>query len=201
MAKSKTSVRIVMLGSGFVAGFYMQGLANVGGQDVVANYSRKEDRARRFALEWSIPEPTIELSKLIERDDIDLYVIALPNEEHLPVSLALSRAKKNQVCTKPLARTRGEAHAMLRAARRSGALHGYAETEVFAPCVVKARQIVTEGGVGRVLWYVLESRTEGHTAPTFGIRKKLVVAPCMILAVTASLRRVCFSARTMPLSR
>ena len=113
----RTSVRIAMLGSGFVAGFYMQGLANVGGQEVVANYSRKKHRARKFAQEWSIPEPTIELNKLIERDDIDLYVIAVPNEEHLPVSLALSRAKRNQVCTKPLARTPREAHAMLRAAR------------------------------------------------------------------------------------
>ena len=124
MATSKTSVRIAMLGSGFVAGFYMQGLANVGGQEVVANYSRKKRRARKFAQEWSIPEPTTELDMLIKRDDIDLYVIAVPNEEHLPVSLALSRAKKNQVCTKPLARTPREAHAMLRAARRSAARQG-----------------------------------------------------------------------------
>ena len=162
MTTPKTSVRIAMLGSGFVAGFYMQGLANVGGQEVVANYSRKKHRARKFAQEWSIPEPTTELNKLIERDDIDLYVIAVPNEEHLPVSLALSRAKRNQVCTKPLARTPREAHAMLRAARRSAALHGYAETEVFSPCVVKARQIVAEGGVGKVLW--VRSR-ESHGGP------------------------------------
>jgi hypothetical protein len=147
MSMPKTRVRIAMLGSGFVAGFYMQGLANVAGQEVVANYSRKKHRARKFAQEWSIPEPTTDLNKLIERDDIDLYIIAVPNEEHLPVSLALSRAKRNQVCTKPLARTPQEAHAMLRAARRSGALHGYAETEVFSPCVVKARQIVAKGGI------------------------------------------------------
>jgi len=162
MTTPKTSVRIAMLGSGFVAGFYMQGLANVGSQEVVANYSRKKHRARKFAQEWSIPEPTVELNKLIERDDIDLYVIAVPNEEHLPVSLALSRAKRNQVCAKPLARTPREAHAMLRAARRSAALHGYAETEVFSPCVVKARQIVAEGGVGKVLW--VRSR-ESHGGP------------------------------------
>src|SRR6202162_6285751 len=127
MTMPKTSVRIAMLGAGFVAGLYMQGLPTVGRQEVVANYSRKKHRARKFAQEWSIPEPTTELNKLIERDDIDLYVIAVPNEEHLPVSLALPREKRNQVCTKPLARTPGEAHAMLRAARRSPALHGYAE--------------------------------------------------------------------------
>ncbi|MBI1789486.1 MAG: Gfo/Idh/MocA family oxidoreductase [Acidobacteria bacterium] len=155
-------VRIAMLGSGFVAEFYMQGLANVGGQRVAVNYSRGLKRAGEFARRWSIPESTTDLGALIARDDIDLYIVALPNEEHLPVSLALSRARRNQVCTKPLARNRKEARAMLEAARRSGALHGYAETEVFSPCVVKAREMIERGGIGRVLW--VRSR-ESHSGP------------------------------------
>ena len=40
------TVRIGMLGSGFVADFYMQGLANVRDHEVVINYSRSMDRAR-----------------------------------------------------------------------------------------------------------------------------------------------------------
>jgi predicted dehydrogenase len=155
-------VNIAMLGSGFVAEFYMQGLADVGGQQVVANYSRSNPRAQSFARRWSIPEPSTDLKKLIARTDIDLYLIALPNEEHLPVALALAEAKRNQVCTKPLARNAGEARAMLKAVRKSRAFHGYAETEVFAPAVVKARQLIEQGAVGRVLW--VRSR-ESHSGP------------------------------------
>jgi predicted dehydrogenase len=157
-----SNVRIAMLGSGFVAEFYMQGLANVNGQEVTANYSRDQGRAKIFGERWSIPESTNDLSSLIARTDIDLYVIGLPNEAHLPVSLELSKAKKNQVCTKPLARDRHEAKSMLDAARKSGAMHGYAETEVFAPCVVKARDVIEKGGIGRVLW--VRSR-ESHGGP------------------------------------
>lgn len=51
---------------------------------------------------------------------------------------------------------------MFDAAAASGAMHGYAETEVFAPCVVKAKDIVEQGGVGRVLW--VRSR-ESHSGP------------------------------------
>jgi predicted dehydrogenase len=162
MGNAADDIRIAMLGSGFVANFYLQGLANVAGQRVVANYSRSRERAEVFAKAWSIAEPTTKLDRLIERDDIDLYVIALPNEEHLPVSLKLSKAKRHQVCTKPLARTRAEAKTMMTAAKRSGAMHGYAETEVFAPCVVKAREVIASGGVGRVLW--VRSR-ESHGGP------------------------------------
>jgi predicted dehydrogenase len=151
-----------MLGSGFVADFYMSGLANVNGHQVVINHSRTPKRAKTFAARWGIPEASTSLDKVIARDDIDLFVIAMPNQEHLPVSLQLSAAKKNQVCTKPLARDSREAKKMFDAARRAGALHGYAETEVFAPAVVKARETIEQGGIGRVLW--VRSR-ESHSGP------------------------------------
>lgn len=156
------NVRIAMLGSGFVAEFYMQGLANVNNQQVVINYSRTAKRAKELAARWNIPESSTRLEDVISRTDIDLFIIALPNEEHLPVSLALSKARRHQVCTKPLARNRVEAKKMFEAARRSGCIHGYAETEVFAPAVVKARETIERGGIGRVLW--VRSR-ESHSGP------------------------------------
>lgn len=155
-------VNIAMLGSGFVAEFYMQGLSNVNGQRVVANYSRNRKRANAFGERWGIPESTTDVDALVARDGIDLYVIAAPNEAHLPLSLALSKARRNQVCTKPLGRDRKEAKRMLDAAKKSGAMHAYAETEVFAPCVVKARETIEAGGIGRVLW--VRSR-ESHSGP------------------------------------
>jgi predicted dehydrogenase len=151
-----------MLGSGFVAEFYMQGLANVNGQEVVVNYSRTAKRARGFARRWGIGATSTNLDHVVSRDDIDLYIIALPNQEHLPTSLKLAQARRNQVCTKPLARNRDEAKQMYIAAEKSGAIHGYAETEVFAPAVVKAREMIEAGGLGRVLW--VRSR-ESHSGP------------------------------------
>ena len=49
------TISIAMLGSGFVAEFYMQGLANVAGQRVAVNYSRSKERAQNFATRWNIP--------------------------------------------------------------------------------------------------------------------------------------------------
>ena len=89
-------------------------------------------------------------------------MIALPNEAHLPVSLALSRLRRNRFAPSHWGETQEEARQMWNAARESGALHGYAETEVFAPCVVKARETIAAGGIGRVLW--VRSR-ESHSGP------------------------------------
>ena len=84
-------VNIALLGSGFVAEFFMQGLSNVNGQRVLVNYSRSRKRAEGFAQRWNIPESVTDLKKAVKRSDIDLYLIALPNEEHLPVALLLAR--------------------------------------------------------------------------------------------------------------
>jgi predicted dehydrogenase len=160
------TVKIAMLGSGFVADFYMQGLVNVNHHEVVVAYSRAAERGQVFAKRWGIPETSTDLDAAIARKDIDLYVIALPNEAHQPVALKLAQAGKNQVCTKPLARNAAEARVMFDAARaaeaKTGALHGYAETEVFAPAVVKARETIANGGIGKVLW--VRSR-ESHSGP------------------------------------
>jgi predicted dehydrogenase len=166
------TINIGMLGSGFVAEFYMQGLANVNGHQVIVNYSRSAKRAGDFARRWKIPQFATDRDAVIARPDIDLYIIALPNEEHLPVALDLARAKRHQVCTKPLARNRKEAKAMLDAARKSGKIHGYAETEVFAPAVVKARETIENGGIGRVLWVRSRESHSGPHSPHFWDVKK-----------------------------
>lgn len=159
MAKT---IRIGMLGSGFVANFYMLGLQDVGGHEVAFVYNHKLDGARAFAEKWSIPESTDKLDAAIARNDIDLYLIALPNFVHKEVAIKLAKAGKHQVCTKPLARNAAEAKEMLDAVQAAGVLHGYAETEVFSPSVVRAEQSVRAGAIGRVLW--VRSR-ESHFGP------------------------------------
>lgn len=155
-------VHIALLGSGFVADFYMQGLANVNHQQVVANYSRTVQRAEQLGDKWAIGEQSTDLPALIDRDDLDLYIIALPNFLHEEVALRLAAAGKAMVCTKPLARTAQEAKRMLAAVQQAGVFNGYAETEVFAPAVVKARTQIEAGAIGQVLW--VRSR-EAHGGP------------------------------------
>lgn len=160
-------VRIAMLGGGFVAEFYMQGLKDVPGQEVVVVASRKEDTAQVFAQRWTIPEVTDSFDRTIARDDIDLYLIALPNFLHRDIAVSLAQAGRNQVCTKPLGRNAREAREMLDAVTDAGVLNGYAETEVFSPAVVRAEQLVRSGSIGKVLWVRSRESHFGPHAPWF----------------------------------
>lgn len=152
-----------MLGSGFVANFYMEGLQNVPGQEVVLNTEEMSlKKAEEFAEKWGIPNTIDSVDKAIARDDVDLFIIALPNFRHAEVAKKLAKAGRAMVCTKPLARNAKEAESMLKAVEKAGVFNGYAETEVFAPAVVKVSDLINQDALGDIIW--VRSR-EAHFGP------------------------------------
>lgn len=156
------TVRIGLLGSGFVSNFYLLGLQDVAGWEIPVVASTNGDHALAFAKRWNIAESTTDVLGTIARPDIDLVVLGVPNHHHLELALACAKAGKHVVCTKPLGRDRREAKRMLDAVSAAGVLHGYAETEVFSPAVMKARATIEAGGIGKVL--TVRSR-EAHAGP------------------------------------
>jgi predicted dehydrogenase len=155
-------VRLGILGSGFVADFYLDGLRYVPGTEVVANYSRSAERAKQFGEARGIPTQYTEMADLTADENVDMVVIALPNHLHVEAAQLAASNGKAIVCTKPLARNAQEAAEMVRAVREAGVLGGYAETEVFSPNVMKAREMIESGGIGEVL--SVRAR-EAHSGP------------------------------------
>jgi len=155
-------IRIGLLGCGFVARFYMNGLRDVPDQKVIIAYSRTEPNAGAFAKEWEIPNWTTDIIQAVEKPEVDLVLVALPNFLHKEASLLACKSGKSVVCTKPLGRNSQEAKDIWDGARKSGVLNGYAETEVFSPAVMKAKDVIERGGIGDVFW--VRSR-EAHYGP------------------------------------
>src|SRR4051794_9588931 len=140
-------VNLGVLGSGFVAEFYMDGLRDVPGAHVVANYSRSAERAADFGRRHDVPRQCTEVEALCADDEVDIVVVALPNHLHADAVRTAAGAGKAIVCTKPLARNSGEAAEILQIVNDAGVMHGYAETEVFAPNVMRARTMIEEGAI------------------------------------------------------
>ena len=99
-------MRIGMLGSGLIAMFYTMALHGKRGRDQVTMVcSRTKGSADKFAKQWNIPDSTTEMAKVIESDQVDVVVVALPNHQHKQAVLAAAAAGKPVLCTKPLGRT------------------------------------------------------------------------------------------------
>jgi predicted dehydrogenase len=155
-------IRVGILGSGFISDSYADSLLDVRNAVLAGNYSRSADRATEFAARWSSPVSTTSMQELCARDDIDVVVIALPNEVHLEAVRIAAAAGKGIICTKPLARTQAEAQQILDIVNDAGVWHGYAESSVFSPNIQKAHEMARAGGIGELL--TMRAR-EAHSGP------------------------------------
>jgi predicted dehydrogenase len=160
-------VSLGLIGSGFVADFYMAGLRDVPGAHVVANYSRSAERAREFGERYDVPRQYTDVAQLCADDEVEMVVVGLPNHLHLDAVRTAAAANKAIVCTKPLARNAQEAAEIVRIVNDAGVMHGYAETEVFAPNVMRAREMIEDGAIGDVISVRAREAHSGPHAPHF----------------------------------
>jgi predicted dehydrogenase len=152
-----------MLGTGLIGLFYTRTLHGQRSRDrVEVVYSRSQERADAFAAENDVPQTTTDVEEAIAHTDTDIVVIGLPNHLHLQAVELCARHRKHVLCTKPLARTAGEAKQMLDVVERAGVFGGYLEDLVYTPKTLKAVAAVRGGQIGTVTW--ARSR-ETHPGP------------------------------------
>jgi predicted dehydrogenase len=156
-------MNIAMLGSGFIGRFYTDSLHGYRSKDkVVTIYSRREESAKKFATDYSVPFWTINMEEAIARPEVDVVCISLPNNLHEEAVMLCCKHKKAVITTKPLGRNAAEAKRMLEAVEKVGIFNGYLEDLVYTPKHLKANESVKQGALGRVLW---SKSRETHPGP------------------------------------
>lgn len=156
-------MKIAMLGSGFIGRFYADSLQGYRSKDkIVTIYSRREESAKKFAADYNVAFSTINLEEAINRPEVEVVCISLPNNLHEEAVNLCCKHKKAVMTTKPLARNAEEAKRMLLAVEKAGIFNGYLEDLVYTPKFIKAHESVKNGALGRILW--AKSR-ETHPGP------------------------------------
>ena len=152
-----------MLGAGFIGRFYAMSLLGQRSKDqIVSVYSRREETARQFAQDYQCSHFTTNMEEAINRPEIDIVCIALPNNLHEAAVMMCCKYKKAIMTTKPLGRNAAEAMRMLLAVEAAGVFNGYLEDLVYTPKFLKSMETVRNGALGRILW--AKSR-ETHPGP------------------------------------
>lgn len=144
--------KIGMLGAGFVCDLYMNSLKYVRDHDVVIVFSQYEHDAKAFAKKWGIPEYTASMDDVFQHGEVELVVIGVPHHLHVNAVSGAAGAGKAVVCTKPLGRNAQEARQCLQAVQSAGVWHAYAETEIFSPAMMRAKELADSGALGKIYW-------------------------------------------------
>jgi len=159
----KDKVRIGIVGSKFAADFHADSYRRNERAEIVAVAAI--DNLEPYAKRWGIPNTYADYRQMLERDDIDLVSVCVPNFLHHDVVIAAARAGKHVLCEKPLATSAADAEEMVRVCHECGVKLFYAEDWVFAPALRRARAIVGEGAIGRTLYVKAKECHNGTHSP------------------------------------
>lgn len=156
-------MNVSMLGSGFIGRFYADSIQRQRSKDkIVSIYSRTEENAKKFAVDYQIPHVAATLEDSISHPDVDVVCVSLPNHLHEEAVMLCCKHKKAVMVTKPLGRNAEEAKRMMEAVEKAAIFNGYLEDLVYTPKFLKAMQSIGSGALGRILW--AKSR-EAHPGP------------------------------------
>jgi len=111
------------------------------------------DPARAAALAAATPGAVADtVATVVARRDVDVVIVATTNDALAPTAIAALDAGKHVLLEKPGARNTGELDRIVDASRRSGTLVRVGFNHRYHPALVKARQLVDEGGVGPLMF-------------------------------------------------
>lgn len=159
------TVRVGLIGSGFVSSIHYEAFRHVPGSEVIAVASPSPGRAERFAAERGISHHFSDFRRLLDLKAVDLVVVGIPNDLHCEAVCLAAEAGKHVVVEKPMALNLAECDRMIAACQRAGVLLGYAEELCFAPKYVRLKQLIVEGALGKIH---LVKQSEKHDGPHTG---------------------------------
>ncbi|WP_074951443.1 oxidoreductase [Myxococcus fulvus] len=147
-ARSQPPLRVALLGYGFAGkSFHAPLLRTVEGLSLhVIASSRPE------AVHADLPEVTV-LPSAIEaatHPDVDLVVVATPNEQHVPLTQAALRAGKHVVVDKPMAVTLEDTRSLAALAHSQGRLLSAFHNRRWDSDFLELKALLAEGTLGRV---------------------------------------------------
>jgi 1,5-anhydro-D-fructose reductase (1,5-anhydro-D-mannitol-forming) len=156
MGNAKTSCGWGVAGLGWVAGDFFVPALQQAGSKLAACVGSSPEKTQAFAQRFGFTRASNDLDALLHDPGVDAVYIALPNRLHHAAVLAAATAKKHVLCEKPFAMNVDEAREMVAACREAGVILRIAHQIRLDSAVVRAREIVRSGRLGRLAEISLE---------------------------------------------
>ena len=174
----KQRIGIGFIGGGFITRFHIQSLISVRNVDVIGVMSlTKASAVESAALARSIgvgdnAKAYDTITDMIADPAIDALWVCSPNFARIDtfeeIANAISSGKGQLIgvaCEKPLGRNVAEAQKVMELTKSVGLLDGYLENQVFAPSIVRGKEIIWARGASTTGRPYLARAAEEHSGP------------------------------------
>jgi predicted dehydrogenase len=149
---------IALIGYGSIGRVHMMGYKTIphhyglpaNSLKIVGVATSRPETAQQAAQEIGCDLWTADYRDLLALPEVDLIDCCTPNHKHAEVVLAAAAAGKHIYCEKPLGLNLAEARRMVAATQKAGLTTQMTFNFRFFPAILRARQLINEGFLGRV---------------------------------------------------
>ena len=132
-------IRWGIIGTGFIANQFAEGLSVLPLAELVAVGSRAMQTANNFADKFNVPHRYDSYKALVDDPDVDFVYVSTPHSLHKEDSMLCLEAGKAVLCEKPFTINAAEAEVVINLARKKRLFLMEAMWTRFLPSVVKVR--------------------------------------------------------------
>jgi predicted dehydrogenase len=157
-----------IIGYGGMGGWHHHNIdvkKRVPGLTVTAAYDTDPERLKA-AAEYGLA--VHESAESLLRGDIDIVLVATPNQFHKPLSVAAFEAGKHVVCEKPVTMTVRDFDDMCAAARKANRFFCVHQNRRWDRDYLTVKKVIADGAIGKP--YAIESRVQGGKGVMHGWR-------------------------------
>jgi len=153
------SIKMAIIGMGGMAGWHFDNITrDIKEIDIVGGYDIQPETARRRAKQWKIKQYESP-EAIYQDDDIDLVLIATPNDVHKDYIIALLKAGKHVICEKPVTMNVEELESVIAVANQTDKLFSIHQNRRWDADYMTIKTILADGLLHGA--YEIESRVQG----------------------------------------
>ena len=152
-----SDIGVAIFGAGRAGQGHARAIGQTTGAGLVAVFDADPERAAAFA-ETHGCQAYASSDEVLERDDVQLIMVALPNFLHERATVEAASAGKHVFLEKPMADTLEECDRMLAAVERAGVQLLVAHSQRYFASTIRAREVLQSGQLGEPVfatdtWY------------------------------------------------
>lgn len=146
-----SKVRVGMVSTSWWADlFHLPSLKSHPQADLVSICGRNLERAQEMAEKYAISCVFADYGEMLSQSDLDAVVIASPDDQHYPMTMAALEAGLHVFCEKPLTLNLDDAKRMRDKAKSTGLVNGVVFTNRWAPKYRYLHDLVHQGYLGKL---------------------------------------------------
>ena len=133
--------------------------------EVVAACAAHQETVEAACQRFGIPQGFTDYAAMLRSVDLDMVVVATPVPVHYSVVKAVVDAGKHVLCEWPLASDTAQAQAMHALAAEKGVVHAVGLQGRFSPSLLRMKEMIEEGFIGRPLFFDLTNLIPAYARP------------------------------------